>query len=93
MMPTMISVDEVLERILKHFKPLEPEKANILDALEWKGQSSTSFRRRLAERFKKSRRGRRGNWSCLRARLSVFDLDDVEGIVNLLEERFLKDEG
>jgi len=33
-MPTMISVDEALERILKHFRPLEPERVNILDALD-----------------------------------------------------------
>ena len=30
----MISVDEALERILEHFKPLEPERVNILDALD-----------------------------------------------------------
>jgi len=34
MMPTMISVDEALERILEHFKPLEPERVKILDALD-----------------------------------------------------------
>jgi molybdopterin molybdotransferase len=31
---TMISVEEALEHILKHFKPLEPEKVEILEALD-----------------------------------------------------------
>jgi len=31
---TMISVDEALERILKHFEPLEPEEVEILEALD-----------------------------------------------------------
>jgi len=30
----MISVDEALEYVLKHFQPLEPEKVEILDALD-----------------------------------------------------------
>lgn len=30
---TMISVEEALERILRHFKPLEPEEAEILESL------------------------------------------------------------
>lgn len=30
----MISVDEALEYVLKHFKPLEPEEVEILDALD-----------------------------------------------------------
>jgi molybdopterin molybdotransferase len=30
----MISVDEALEYILRHFKPLEPEEVNLLDALD-----------------------------------------------------------
>jgi len=30
----MISVDEALEYVLKHFEPLEPEEAEILDALD-----------------------------------------------------------
>lgn len=31
---TMISVDKALEHILKHFKPLEPEEVEILEALD-----------------------------------------------------------
>jgi molybdopterin molybdotransferase len=31
---TMISVEEALERILKHFEPLEPEEVEILEALD-----------------------------------------------------------
>ncbi|MBM4430287.1 MAG: molybdopterin molybdenumtransferase MoeA, partial [Chloroflexi bacterium] len=30
----MISVDEALEYVLKHFEPLEPEEVEILDALD-----------------------------------------------------------
>ena len=31
---TMISVEEALEYILRHFKPLEPEEVEILEALD-----------------------------------------------------------
>jgi molybdopterin molybdotransferase len=33
-MPTMISVEEALEHILSHFQPLEPERVEILEALD-----------------------------------------------------------